>query len=254
MLGYCKPMKSRKSLLLVFLIASILTFSSQADLTDQGLNSILEIIDKAIVEIEKPVENGDEVDSGSIENAVTAVVNLSRTLGTLSYSRLQCGEAGVLAEFTQRVQMMPEENRDSMRDAFQEGFDKSKAETTLLSQDECERLTQSRERREKAAEANVKEDSSKTKAVETVAVEEEVVLPPEDPKFRHLRIAEISGQLAYKRKLCEDEKVFNRDYNEYLETIPEEYREEVKDAYWRGYKHGRRLNKNFTREQCPQSS
>jgi len=254
MLGYCKPMKSRKSSLFVFLIASMLTFSSQAELRDQGLNSIMEIIDKAIVEINNPVEDGVEVDSASIENAVSAIVNLSRTLGTLSYSRLQCGEAGVLAEFTRRVQMMPDESRNSMRDAFQEGFDKSKAETTLLSQDECERLTQSRERREKAAEANVKEDPSKSKSVETAEVVEEVVLPAEDPKFRHLRIAELSGQLAYRRKFCEDEKVFNRDYNEYLETIPEEYREEVKNAYWRGYKHGKRLNKNFTQDQCPQSS
>jgi hypothetical protein len=47
--------------------------------------------------------------------------------------------------------------------------------------------------------------------------------------------------------------VFNRDYNEFLETIPEDYREEAKNAYWKGYKHGKRLNKNFTRDRCPQS-
>jgi predicted secreted protein len=253
MLGYVKPMKSRKLLPLAFLIASSLSFSSQAELQDQGLNSILEIIDKAIDEINKPVADDTEVDSASIENALNAVVNLSRTLGSLSYSRLQCGEAEVLAEFTQRVQQMPDDNRDVMRDAFQEGFDKSKAETTLLSEDECKRLTQSRERHIKSVDANVTEDPTKQKAVETVEAAEQVELSAEDPKFRHLRIAELSGQLAYRRKLCQDEKVFNRDYNEFLETIPQDYREEAKNAYWKGYKHGKRLNKNFTQDQCPQS-
>jgi predicted secreted protein len=253
MLGYVKPMKFRKLLLLAFLIASSLSFSSQAELQDQGLNSILEIIDKAIDEINKPVADDTEVDSASIENALNAVVNLSRTLGTLSYSRLQCGEAEVLAEFTQRVQQMPDDNRDLIRDAFQEGFDKSKAETTLLSEDECKRLTQSRERHTKSVDANVTEDPTKQKAVETVEAAEEVELSAEDPKFRHLRIAELSGQLAYRRKLCQDEKVFNRDYNEFLETIPQDYREEAKNAYWKGYKHGQRLNKYFTQDQCPQS-
>ena len=88
------------------------------------------------------------------------VVNLSRTLGTLSYSRLQCGQAEVLSEFTQRVQLMPEVSRDPMRDAFQEGFDKSKDETQLLSADECDRLTRSRVRTETVDEANVTEDKS----------------------------------------------------------------------------------------------
>ncbi len=252
MLGYVKPMKSRKLLLLAFLIASSLSFSGQAELQDQGLNSILEIIDKAIDEINKPVADDTEVDSASIENALNAVVNLSRTLGSLSYSRLQCGEAEVLAEFTQRVQQLPDDNRDVMRDAFQEGFDKSKAETTLLSEDECKRLTQSRERHIESVDANVTEDPTKQKAVETVEAAEEVELSAEDPKFRHLRIAQLSGQLAYRRKLCQDEKVFNRDYNEFLETIPEDYREEAKNAYWKGYKHGKRLNKYFTQDQCPQ--
>jgi hypothetical protein len=68
-----------------------------------------------------------------------------------------------------------------------------------------------------------------------------------------LRIAELSGQLAFRRRVCEGEKVFNRDYNEYLESIPEAYREEAKAAYWKGYTHGKRLNENFTREQCPQA-
>ena len=133
--------------------------------------------------------------------------------------------------------------------------DKSKDESPLLSQDECERLTQSRKRSEKVDDANVAEDPSKPKAADTTAkveVEEEV-LPAEDPKFRFLRIAEISGQLAYRRKFCQDDRVFTRDYNEYLESIPEAYREDVKNAYWKGYRHGKRLNKNLTAEQCPQT-
>jgi len=243
-------MKSLKLLLALFFL-SALSFTGRAELLDQGLNSIMEIIDKAIVDLNQQApEDGSEIDPAVLENATGTVVNLSRTLGTLSYSRLQCGEAGVLAEFTQRVQQMPDESRDPMRDAFQEGFDKSKEDTPLLSQNECERLTRSRNRSETETEANVSEDETKPKT-KAAPVEEVVVeLPPEDPKFRHLRIAELSGQLAYRRKFCQDEKVFNRDYNEYLESIPEEYREDVKTAYWKGYKHGKRLNKNFTREQC----
>lgn len=248
-------MKSSISLLCVFLIASSLSFSSRAELQDQGLDSIMQIIDKAIEEINKPADkNGEDTDTATKDNAISTVVNLARTLGSLSYSRLQCGEAGVLAEFTQRVQLIPQDQRDPMRDAFQEGFDKSKAETTLLSQDECERLTQSRLRRDNVPEVNVVEDKTKTKNQASEKPIEKVELPPEDPKFRQLRIAELSGQLAYRRKFCLDEKVFNRDYNEYLESIPEEYREEVKNAYWKGYKHGKRLNENFTKEQCPKSS
>jgi predicted secreted protein len=240
-------MKSLKLLLVLFFLSS-LSFSARAELLDQGLNSIMVIIDKAIAELSQQApEDGAEVDAAALENATSTIVNLSRTLGTLSYSRLQCGEAGVLAEFTQRVQLMPEESRDPMRDAFEEGFDKSKEEAPLLSTDECERLTRSRSRSEEPTDTNVAEDESTAKP-EVEEVEEE--LPSEDPKFRHLRIAELTGQLAYKRKFCEDEKVFNRDYNEYLQSIPEEYREEVKSAYWKGYKHGKRLNKNFTRAQC----
>ena len=240
-------MKSLKLLLVLFILSS-LSFSARAELLDQGLNSIMVIIDEAIAELSQQAsEDGAEVDAAALENATGTIVNLSRTLGTLSYSRLQCGEAGVLAEFTQRVQLMPEESRDPMRDAFQEGFDKSKEETPLLSTDECERLTRSRIRSEEPTDANVVEDETKAKP-EVEEVKQE--LPPEDPKFRHLRIAELTGQLAYKRKFCEDEKVFNRDYNEYLRSFPEEYRKEVKSAYWKGYKHGKRLNKNFTRAQC----
>lgn len=243
-------MKSLKLLLALFFL-SALSFTGRAELLDQGLNSIMEIIDKAIVELNQQApEDGGEIDPEVLKNATGTVVNLSRTLGTLSYSRLQCGEAGVLAEFTQRVQQMPDESRDPMRDAFQEGFDKSKEDTPLLSADECERLTRSRNRSETEAEANVIDDKTKPETVAEPVEEEVVELPPEAPKFRHLRIAELSGQLAYRRKFCQDEKVFNRDYNEYLESIPEEYREDVKTAYWKGYKHGKRLNKNFTREQC----
>ncbi len=172
-----------------------------------------------------------------------------------SYSRLQCGEAGVLAEFTQRVQLMPDENRDAMRDAFQEGFDKSKEETQLLSQDECERLTRSRNRSEAEAEANVKQEKTRAAEASEAAPEpEEEVEATEEPRLRHLRIAEISGQLAYKRRFCEDEKVFNRDYNEYLESVPEDFREEVKAAYWKGYKHGKRINKHLSKDQCHSAS
>ena len=241
-------MKSLKLLLALFIISS-LSFSSRAALLDQGLSSIMDIIDKAIVELQQQTsENSTEADAGAVENATNTVVNLSRTLGTLSYSRLQCGEASVLAEFTQRVQKMPEASRDPMRDAFQEGFDSSKEGTTLLAADECERLTRSRARSEKPVDANVTKDTSESKIAEPEEVVEEV--SPEDPKFRHLRIAEMSGQLAYKRKFCQDDKVFNRDYNEYLESIPGEYQEEVKTAYWKGFKHGKRLNKNLTQEQC----
>jgi len=229
---------------------SSLSFTAHAEIRDQGLQSIMDIIDKAIAELNLKVEDSAEADPAILENAASTVVNLSRTLGTLSYSRLQCGEAAVLAEFTQRVQLMPEATRDPMRDAFQEGFDKSKEETPILSQDECERLTRSRKRSEPEADANVNAEKSEAKEAEPGVEEVEQVLPPEDPKFRHLRVAEMTGQLAYKHKFCEDETVFNRDYNEYLESIPEEYREEVKTAYWRGYKHGKRLHKNLTREQC----
>jgi len=238
-------------LLSALIILSSLPFCARAELQDQGLNSIMEIIDKAIIELnQKASEAETELDASALENATSTIINLSRTLGTLSYSRLQCGEAGVLAEFTQRVQLMPDESRDPMRDAFQEGFDKSKEETPLLSQDECERLTRSRNRADVTADANVSQDENNQSQTETVIEEVAEPKPVEDPKFRHLRIAELSGQLAYKRKFCQDEKVFNRDYNDYLESIPEEFREEVKTAYWKGYKHGKRMNKNLTLDHC----
>ena len=246
-------MKSFKLLLSIILLYA-LSFAGRAEMLDQGLNSIMEIIDKAITELNQQApQDGEQLDPAVLENATNTIVNLSRTLGTLSYSRLQCGEAGVLAEFTQRVQQMPDDSRDPMRDAFQEGFDKSKEETPLLSQDECERLTRSRNRGESETEVNVAADPGKAKSVKEPVEEVVEELPPEDPKFRHLRVAELSGQLAYKRKFCQDEKVFNRDYNEYLGSIPEEYREEVKAAYWKGYQRGKRLNKGLTKDKCPSS-
>jgi predicted secreted protein len=237
-------------LLFALFILSSLSFVARAEIQDQGLSSIMDIIDKAITELNQKVEDGTEIDPAMLENASATVISLSRTLGTLSYSRLQCGEAAVLAEFTQRVQLMPEATRDPMRDAFQEGFDKSKEETPILSQDECERLTRSRKRNESQTDANVNAEKDTTRTTAPSDEEVEEVLPPEDPKFRHLRVAELTGQLSYKRKFCEDETVFNRDYNDYLESIPTEYREEVKTAYWKGYKHGKRLHKNLSREQC----
>ncbi len=103
-------MKSLKLLLTLFVLSS-LSFAARAELMDQGLKSIMDIIDKAIVELgQEAPEDGTELDAGVLENASNTVISLSRTLGTLSYSRLQCGEASVLAEFTQRVLLMPEEN------------------------------------------------------------------------------------------------------------------------------------------------
>jgi predicted secreted protein len=239
-------------LLFVSIALSSLASGARAELQDQGLKSIMDIIDKAISQLDQQADSATgETDPAELENATSTVVTLSRTLGTLSYSRLQCGEAEVLSEFTQRVQLMPEASRDPMRDAFQEGFDKSKEETPLLSTDECERLTRSRLRNESVDQVNVQQEKPKAaaeKKPEPKPVEEPVVV--EEPKLRQLRIAELSGQLAYKRRFCQDEKVFNRDYNEYLESIPEEYREEVKAAYWKGFKHGKALNKNLTAAQC----
>lgn len=235
--------------ILILCTLSLLSFSSHAELQDQGLNSIMQIIDKAIDEIgsENTGEENDEADAATLETAVAAVVNLSRTLGSLAYSRLQCGEAEVLSEFTQRVQQMPEASRDAMRNAFQEGFDKSKDDSKLLSEDECKRLTQSRNRPEIVDETNIEEEEKKSQ-IEQKVVEQE--LPPEEPKLRHLRIAELSGQLAYKRKICDGDEVFTRDYNAFMESVPEEYQEEVKAIYWKGYKHGKRMNPDLTSDGC----
>ena len=242
-------MSHLKSALIVLCTLSALSFSSHAELLDQGLHSIMQIIDKAIEEIETKVTEEDEAeaDPAALDNATAAIVNLSKTLGSLSYSRLQCGEADVLSEFTQRVLQMPEANRDAMRNAFQEGFDKSKEGTELLSEDECKRLTESRLRAETVDETDSEEEEQAPEVKQEEAKQE---LPAEEPKLRHLRIAELSGQLAYKRKICEGDDVFTRDYNAFMETVPEEYQEEVKTIYWKGYKHGKRLNPNLTNGGC----
>lgn len=245
-------MSVKQSALVIFIALFGLSFPAVAGMQDQGLHSVLAIIDKAIHERNKADEVGeDETDEERAtrqDNAQSTLVNLSKTLGTLSYSRLQCGQADVLAEFTQRVQASPEEARNAMRDAFQEGFDKSQKESVLLSADECKRLTESRMRDDDIEDSNVATEETTEKSKIEEVVEEE---PEEDPKDRFLRVAELTGQLAYKHKFCEDEKVFKRDFNQYINSVPEEYRADVKKAYWEGYQHGKRLNKNLTRSQCP---
>jgi len=221
-------------------------------LQDQGLSSIMDIIDRAVDEfhVKTNEQEGSEEDKQQAGKAASStIVNLSRTLGKLSYSRLQCGEADVLAEFTLRVQKMPEDFRDPMRDAFQAGFDDSKADTTLLSEDECKRLTQSRQRGDKQVDANVKEEADDKSADKQQAAEEDPKVE-EDPMLKHLRIAELSGQLAYRRKLCGDTKVHSRDFNEVINQMPQEIQEDAKESYWKGYKRGKLLNKGFNRENC----
>lgn len=237
---------------IVLIYLSFLLPGSALALQDQGLSSVMDIIDKAVEAFNSNIDEqqgSDEEKTKANQTASATVVNLSRTLGKLSYSRLQCGQAEVLAEFTQRVQKMPEDFRDQMRDAFQEGFDKSKAETPLLAEDECERLTQSRTRGDKEVEANIKEekDQNGRKAGKIVEKEPEAA---EDPKFKHLRIAELSGQLAFKRKYCGDNKVITRDFNEVIGRMPENIRDEATKSYWKGYKHGKRLNKGLSADTC----
>ena len=128
-------MKRLKCAFITLCTLSVLSLSSHAELQDQGLNSIMQIIDKAINDITQ-ADPGEDNEKGvsaadAIKNATTAIVNLSKTLGSLSYSRLQCGEAEVLSEFTQRVQQVPETSRDAMRNAFQAGFDKSKVVSVI---------------------------------------------------------------------------------------------------------------------------
>jgi cytochrome c556 len=238
-------MSATKTALITFFALCLLSFSSHAELQDQGLNSILQIMDKAIEDIVKKDKEDPDYDAAVVENALAALSTLSRTLGTLSYSRLQCGQAEVLAEFTQRVQKIPGENQNPVRDAFQEGFDKSKEETVLLSDDECKRLTASRTREDTI-------DKTQVDGEDEAAPIEEVVeeVDEDEPRRRQLRIAELSGQLAYKTKVCNGKAVFTRDYNAFMETVPEEYQQEVKDSYWVGYQHGKRLNPNLTADGC----
>jgi len=239
-------MNTTRSALLAMCALCVISFSSHAELQDQGLNSILQIIDKAIVDVNMDKQSED-YDAQAVENATAAITTLSKTLGNLSYSRLQCGQADVLAEFTQRVQSLPEESRNPVRDAFQEGFDKSKEETVLLSDDECKRLTESRTRDQAVDDSLVDVDEEEEVAVEEV-VEEEPDL--DEPRKRHMRMAELSGQLAFKTMFCEGKQVFTRDYNEFMKTVPEEFQEEVKETYWKGYKHGQRMNPYLTSDGC----
>jgi len=241
-----------KTACIVLISLSFLMPRSVLALQDQGLNSIMEIIDRAINEfnVKSEERQGSEEGKQQANQAASAtVVNLSRTLGKLSYSRLQCGQADVLAEFTQRVQKMPQDFRDPMREAFQEGFDQSKTETPLLSEDECNRLTQSRTRGDKQVDANITEENKRKKREEKEVVKK-APPPDEDPKLKHMRIAELSGQLAYRRKFCGDKKVISRDFNEVISKMPQPFQEEAKKSYWKGYKHGKRLNKGLTKEGC----
>lgn len=239
-----------RTISLVLIFQFFLIPATAYALADQGLSSVMSIIDLAIEKINNqsaPTENSDpEQIKKDQQTATGTVVNLSRTLGKLSYSRLQCGQADVLAEFTQRVQQLPQEFRDPMRDAFQEGFEQGKKEAPLLSEDECTRLTESRTRGDKAVEAKV--DGVEEAKPEPEPEPEPVVA--EDPKLKQMRIAELTGQLAYKRKFCGDKKVTNRDFNEVIAQMPEEYQEEAKVSYWKGYKHGKRMNKGLTRDKC----
>jgi predicted secreted protein len=240
---------SMKKIVLIMLLGQLLFVGAAQALEDQGLNSIISIIDKAVEEFnQKPVDENasDEDKKKQIASAASTIVNLSRTLGKLSYSRLQCGQADVLAEFTARVQKVPHEIQNQMRDAFQLGFDKSKAEEKLLSADECARLTQSRNLGEKNVEAKVEQDKEDKKQAEVVKKPK----PEVDPKLRHLRLAELTGQLAYKRKFCGDKNVVTRDFNEVISKMPQPFQKEAKQAYWKGYKHGKRLNKNLSADKC----
>lgn len=237
---------------IVLIYMSFLLSGPAHALQDQGLSSIMDIIDRAIGEFNTKSEEqqgSEEEKQKASEAASGTVINLSRTLGKLSYSRLQCGQADVLAEFTQRVQKMPQDFRDPMRDAFQQGFDQSKSETPLLSEDECNRLTQSRTLGDKQVDANVTEENNKKEQQKKQEVKK-VVKPVEDPKLKHLRIAELSGQLAYRRKFCGDNKVVSRDFNEVISRMPQEFQEEAKKSYWKGYQHGKRLNKGLNSENC----
>ena len=239
-----------KRIITFYLLGSLFMLPGAAQaLEDQGLNSIITIIDQAVDAFnnKKPdAKTSAEEKKKLTDSASSTIVNLSRTLGKLSYSRLQCGQADVLAEFTARVQKVPPALQNAMRDAFQEGFDKSKKGSKLLSADECARLTQSRNLGEKKVEASVKKEKQQ-KQKEQV---EKKPKPEVNPKLRHLRLAELTGQLAYKLKFCGDKKVVKRDFNEVIGKMPKEYQAEAKKAYWKGYQHGKRLNKSLTPDQC----
>jgi predicted secreted protein len=222
-----------------------ISFSSHAELQDQGLDSMLQLVDKAIEDLNMdPDQEGYDI--LVVENAASSINRLSRMLGTLSYSRLQCEQLGILSEFAERVQKVPEKNGNAMRDAFDEGLDKSIEESVLLSDDECKRLTKSRTRDEVVDESMVDVDEEAEVAAEEVVEEPDL----DEPRKRLMRIAELSGQLAFKTMFCDGKQVFTRDYNEFMETVPEEFQQEVKDTYWKGYKHGKRMNPYLTADAC----
>lgn len=238
-----------KILISIFLIAFLST-ATHAELNDQGLNSIISIIDKAIISLKTPPVDGDaktdDKDSADkeIDLSNSVIVNMAKTLGKLSFSRLQCGEANVLGEFTKRVQSAPEAYQNLMRVAFQEGFDKSKSETKLLSDDECKRLTESRQLKAKKVDDKVKAPKQK--------IAKEVIEPEveEDPALKHMRLAHMAGQFAYKKKFCGDKKIINKDFNDIIANMPKEMQKDGKKSYWKGYNQGKRMNKNLSLERC----
>ena len=70
-------MKTFKLLFAIFVLSCSLA-TARAELLDQGLNSVMEIIDKAIAELnEPPAEDGSEVDPEALENATAAIINLA---------------------------------------------------------------------------------------------------------------------------------------------------------------------------------
>lgn len=238
-------MKTLNNFLLVFLLST----PAQAELNDQGLNSIISIIDKAITTLSEDAEKQPEGDKEKTEKdpvdlSNSTLVNMARTLGKLSFSRLQCGEANVLGEFTKRVQAAPEDYQVLMRVAFQEGFDRSKSETKLLSDDECKRLTESRQ-----LKAKVVEDKIKAPKVKEAKVEEKPE-PKEDPSLKQMRLAHMAGQFAYKKKFCGDNKIVTKDFNEIIAKMPKELQKEGKKKYWKGYQQGKRMNKGLTKDRC----
>lgn len=238
-------------ILITFALALVF-LPTHAELNDQGLISIISIIDKAIESTKSTAANPSEnnnppktAEELAKELSSSTIVNMARTLGNLSFSRLQCGETSVLGEFTKRVQSAPELYQNAMRSAFQEGFDKSKASTKLLSKDECKRLTESRQI--KATQAEAKVDAPK-KAQQPKQAQKQK--PAEDPSLKYKRIAYITGQFAYKKKYCGDKKVINRDFNEVIKPMPKDMQDIAKKSYWKGYKQGKRMNKNLTADHC----
>lgn len=232
-----------KNLITPILLALLLIVPAHAELNDQGLNSIISIIDKAIDTLALEKTDDKNVEETAVSNSV--LVNMARTLGKLSFSRLQCGEASVLGEFSKRVQAAPQAYQNLMRIAFQEGFDKSKATTKFMSDDECKRLIESRKIKTEVVKAKLK--APKERLVEEKEAEED---PEEDPSLKYMRIAHLMGQFAYKKKFCGDNKIFNKDFNEITSNMPNDMQKKGKESYWKGYKQGERMNKNLTLDQC----